>query len=283
VQEPQGVFRANADAVAVDVAVTRDAVSVAGLAARDFKVVENGVQQQIDSVTVDAEPIDCTLVVDLGMAFDPSGLAAEVGRLPGALRSQDRVRVLSVGTDVSMALPWQSAQTLPSVSSVPLARAPDASINDGIFLALSWLGEPGRRHLIVAVTGNHWFSGPSMIGPQGLLQIASRADGVLHVVGWIPYVPGTILATDDSRAFLQGWDAPLAQAALATGGDIRYIDDRSLNMVNQFSRQLAAFRQSYILHYRPQGVKREGWHALTVTVPGQRRVVVRARKGYFVG
>ncbi len=51
---------------------------------------------------------------------------------------------------------------------------------------------------------------------------------------------------------------------------------------DEFKRVFDDFRQGYVLRYRPQGVKREGWHEIAVSVPGQPKYVVRARRGYAI-
>jgi tetratricopeptide (TPR) repeat protein len=42
------------------------------------------------------------------------------------------------------------------------------------------------------------------------------------------------------------------------------------------------FRGGYVLRYAPQGVKREGWHDITVRLPARPDLTVRARRGYAV-
>jgi hypothetical protein len=49
-----------------------------------------------------------------------------------------------------------------------------------------------------------------------------------------------------------------------------------------FEKVFADYRQGYILQYTPQGVKREGWHEISVTVPSAPSYTVHARRGYAV-
>jgi hypothetical protein len=67
-----------------------------------------------------------------------------------------------------------------------------------------------------------------------------------------------------------------------TGGSARHVrDDES--MVRVFGEILDEFRQSYILHYQPEGVAAGGWHELKVRVTRPGRYDVQARRGYFGG
>src|ERR1043165_3992750 len=49
-----------------------------------------------------------------------------------------------------------------------------------------------------------------------------------------------------------------------------------------FAKAFENFRQSYVLRYAPAGVARASWHQITVTVPGDKSVVIHARNGYAV-
>lgn len=44
---------------------------------------------------------------------------------------------------------------------------------------------------------------------------------------------------------------------------------------------LDEFRRSYVLLYSPQGVRSQGWHTVTVSVPAQPALTVKSRSGYF--
>ena len=52
------LFRVGVEVVELDVSVTRGGQAIAGLTARDFALTDNGVAQQIDSVTLDALPLE---------------------------------------------------------------------------------------------------------------------------------------------------------------------------------------------------------------------------------
>ncbi len=82
----QAVFRSTTEVVAVDVAVTRSRSPVTGLTAADFVVFDNGVRQQIDSLSHGTLPLDGTLVLDL------SGSTTSV--LTDFLRATERVQRL---------------------------------------------------------------------------------------------------------------------------------------------------------------------------------------------
>lgn len=74
----------------------------------------------------------------------------------------------------------------------------------------------------------------------------------------------------------------VGQSAARTGGDShrsRFGDPA----VRTFAQILDEFRRSYVLRYSPLGVPSAGWHAVSVTVPAQPGLTVKARSGYGGG
>ena len=57
---------------------------------------------------------------------------------------------------------------------------------------------------------------------------------------------------------------------------------RYVETTGHLGHVLDDFRASYVLRYSAHGVRRPGWHDVTVEVPGGRGYRVRARSGYFV-
>ena len=107
VQQP--TFRAFADVVSVDVSVKTGRVPVAGLTTADFEVLDNGVAQQLDAVSIEAVPIDVTLAVDLSGSVVPNVKAfkSDVEKFVAMLRPADRVRIVSFSSDVREDVPMQ--------------------------------------------------------------------------------------------------------------------------------------------------------------------------------
>jgi VWFA-related protein len=268
-QDQKPVFRAHTDLVSVDVSVTRARRPLTGLTAKDFVLTDNGVEQVVEAITVEALPIDVSLVVDLSgsTASTLERVKADITRMAGMLRPTDRVRLIRFADDVRQIVPMQPAtEPLPLDDLKP---GQSTSLNDALFVALARPPELNRRHLVVVFTDaeDTW----SAIENSSVPVIASRADAVLHVV------LSTYDRTTDPSVMTTR--QALRQAADVTGGDVRYLRDA----VGAFRQVLDEFRTSYVLRYTPRGVKREGWHELTVTVTRPGTFTVRARRGYFGG
>ncbi len=79
----------------------------------------------------------------------------------------------------------------------------------------------------------------------------------------------------DGRAIKDGADA--------TGGGLYQTEGLAEpTLFNTFEKAFENFRQSYILRYSPRGVTRPGWHDITVTVPRDKSVQIKARSGYSI-
>ena len=63
-QTPQTTFRTGVEVVELDVSVTRGGRPVPGLDAADFALADNGVTQEVQSVTLDRLPLSVVLTLD---------------------------------------------------------------------------------------------------------------------------------------------------------------------------------------------------------------------------
>jgi VWFA-related protein len=73
----------------------------------------------------------------------------------------------------------------------------------------------------------------------------------------------------------------LELAAAATGGDrVATYGNRSvMEAIDEIGGEL---HSQYLLSYTPNGVGDEGWHEISVTLPGHNGLAIRARPGYFI-
>ena len=275
----QAVFRARTDIVAISASVKRGNAPVANLTAADFRVIDNGVAQSIDAVTIESVPLDVTLFMDTSgsTAGALDRMKKNVIAIAAMLRPDDQFRLLTIGLSVEVPVPWQRAGT---PIALDMKAVPGISVvYDALFVALTHTPAPGRRHLIVAMTDGR-DCGSLLDGPR-VLDASGRSEAVLH---WI-YVSAD---GDFDQNSVGAWCSPtdagevdfVGQSAARTGGDShrsRFGDPA----VRTFAQILDEFRQSYVLRYSPQGVSSRGWHAVTVQVPSQPALTIKARSGYF--
>jgi len=263
------VFRATSTLVSVDVSVRSGNNTVTGLTPADFVLTDNGVPQTVELVDVDAVPVDISLVVDVSgsTANRLDQYRADVTSIATTIRPQDRLRVITFASDPRQIMALQPAGGIPAVDDMDAGFS--SSVYDGIAAALIRRVDLDRRHLIVAFTDG--FENSSILTLDMLMDIAKQSESVLHLSG---------------SAF-----APLNAVAEVTGGANHGAPPpgrlsgplTSASMINDFKKIFEAFRQSYVLRYRPTNVTPAGWHEINVTVARRGRFDIRARRGYFGG
>lgn len=275
----QVVFRALTESVSISASVKRGNAAVADLRATDFVLTDNGVPQSIEAVTIESVPLDVTLFMDTSgsTAGALDRMKSNVVSIAKMLRADDQFRLLTIGLSVETPLPWQRAGSPVTLS---MKAVPGISlVYDALFVALTHAPAPGRRHLIVAMTDGEDCG--SLLDGARILDASGRSEAVLH---WIyvsnqgefdPQAIGAYCTPGDAREV-----DFVGQSAVRTGGDkhqSRFGDPA----VRTFAQILDEFRQSYVLRYSPQGMKRGGWHAVVVQVPAQPGLTVKFRSGYF--
>jgi hypothetical protein len=287
------------------VLVTASVVSgrnpVTGLQPSDFIVTDNGVRQTVDSVVSDNVALDLTIVLtafshDRRVAWIRALDSAE--KISGLLQPADRLRVVwvddevrseVVGADYSLlssppVVAWVSlAGTNAHRTFHPAGRSGwGVSLADGLFHALAWPIEPDRRHLVVAFTDG--YDTQSVLEMDRLPALAGHSDAVLHAVFWMMpsrtgggggwHLPRGICCMNFD-AWQDGYQI-IDEVVQLTGGTMQ----RPESAPGALGRIVADFRSSYVVRYRPQGVKPGGWHKLEVRIARPGSFKIRARKGY---
>ncbi len=301
------VFRTAADLVTVGVAVRASGTPVGGLRAEDFVVLDNGVPQKIESITSEAVPADITVLVETGddMQDYLGSVSNQLQKILALVQPADRVRVLAIDTYVTELLPLQRASDRPAVRA--LTGGGLTSAHDALAAALLQSSDPQRRQLIIAITDA--VDSNSTLTAETVREIATQSSAELHIA----YVTlgcecpplvyltsaerlGAVAAQTGGRrsrfwrpyhqspAYRMTHDfAVLKEAAVVTGGNAYLpgiFTDRTAAGI--FKKVYDDYRHSYVIRYAPQGVKRDGWHELSVTLPAYPNVEISARRGYGV-
>jgi VWFA-related protein len=264
-------FRAVTDLVPVQVSVRSARSYVSGLTVKDFELTDNGVPQQIDSVSTDAQATDVTLVVDTsGSVVRSIGrFRSDVKKVADQLRSGEQLRLITFDNDVRESFPMQDPK---------LARVDDiitgdlTSLCDAMVFGLARARRPNRHHLVFVFTDG--YDNDSVAGYGALPDLAGRSDAVLYVV----LVKVTGIEEPPSAAL----DA-LADAAARTGGEFYPPSDNPIDVATAFKTALESFRHTYTLYFVPKGVSAPGWHTINVKVTKAGQFNVNARQGYFGG
>jgi VWFA-related protein len=270
--QQQPVFRETIGGVSVSVSVYQGDKSMSGLKATDFELLDNGVPQTISAVSVETQPIDVTLLLDLSRSVAGKRLERlKVGvvEMADLLRKEDRLRLISVQHELRLVFPFQPGGTKPNVDKVTAFGG--TALFDGLAAAMMRPSEPDRRQFIVAYSDG--IDTISFLDLDAVREIAGATDAVVQILVPIAF---------DGRGRPQG-SIPQAnlinELAARTGGKLFWVDFAApVGMA--FKQAVADFRTSYVLRFTPTGVSSDGWHELTVRVKSG-TYDVRARKGYL--
>lgn len=273
------VFRTGTEVVLVPVSVVQGRNPVAGLTAADFVLLDNGVAQTIDVVSMDEQPIDVTVILGTAPWTERDRLVrsgASTDRLHEMLRADDRIRVIIAGARWRPGRAEAPSETRFRDREIVPTRG--SSTLDALFYALTVPVEPDRRHLVVFFTDGRdtW----STLEPRQMAPLISRSDAVIHVVFHdqppdAGGAPALLVNNPDPERWRASVGA-LRDGARRTGGHTHQLDDRAA----AFRQILDDFRSSYLLRYSPHGVAPGGWHEIAVKVTRPGRFTIRARSGY---
>lgn len=266
-------FRSNTDLVPVYVSVREGRSAVGNLAAADFELTDRGVPQTVSAASYEALPIDVTLVVDTSASVITSldRFRADVRTIVTGLRADEQIRLITFDTDIRQLLAMQPPSPRPPVREIRLGDR--TSLVDAITLAMARARRPDRRHLVFVFTDGYDTS--SVLDYGGLPDLASRIDGLLHIVLVAPAPASAMDAI--ARQKLNA----LAVAAARTGGAVYPASMGDRNILLAFNEAIDAFRHSYVIYFAPNGVEKPGWHDIAVRVKRPGAYTVRAREGYF--
>ena len=260
---PQTTFRSGVEVVELDVSVTRNNAPVAGLAAQDFALTDNGVAQDVTSVTLEHLPLSVTMVLDTSqsVAGDRLHHLVQAGEgLTNALHSEDRAALITFSHAVDLRVPMTRDMKTIRTALGAMAGNGATSLRDAVHLALQLQPHDLTRPLVLLFTDGH--DTTSWLTEDDTIDSARRAGVVVHVV------------RVES-------DVVLDRLVEATGGRMWSANsDRDLHEL--FTRALDEMRARYLLSFTPRGVKKAGWHELKVKLKTG-RADIAARPGYVSG
>jgi Ca-activated chloride channel homolog len=262
VSAPQTVFRSGVEVVELDVSVTRGGLPVQGLTSRDFALTDNGVAQDVQSVTLDRLPLSVTLVLDISrsVAGDRLTHLVQAGRgLVAALRPDDRAALITFShvVDVPVSMTGDLQEVVAALGAIKANGA--TALRDAVHLALELQPRDRTRPLVLIFTDG--MDTTSWLGSAAVLDSARRVGVVVHAVR-VAADPFLDRLTEASGG--RTWSAS---------------SDRELREL--FTRALDEMRARYLLTYSPRGVARPGWHELKVKLKNG-GADITARPGYFV-
>jgi Ca-activated chloride channel homolog len=238
---------------------------VGGLKADDFRVSEDGALQTISAFTEGDFPLSVAIALDrsFSMAGERLALAKRAAvAFIGALRDEDEVMVLAVGSEIETITPAVPARQAAAVAWSKIDAWGTTPLFDVTRRAIDEIQvRRGRRALLIISDGADRGSDTSA---AELIDHARRTDVLIYPV-----------AISKTRPEV------FAELASVTGGRSIWVQDP-----RQLDTSLTALahelRRQYLLGYVPSdSIDRAAvWHSIEVSVD-RPNVKIRARDGYF--
>jgi VWFA-related protein len=288
------VVRVESDLVTANVSVVDRASGrgLNGLAAGDFRVFEDGVEQHIEHFESAEAPFDLLLLLDLSgsTARVTDTIRAAARRFVAATRSQDRVAIVTFAGEQSVVSPPTSDRTAlyAAIDRIALPKG-DTKLYDSLDYAMDYMtrhADPARRRAVILMSDGLDSTLPNVTGVGSTLpynELRSRVqefDGIVY----------TVWTSTEYEAFspedIQPETFDLAHDRLeelaGAGGGAFYEVEKLEDLAGAYERVVADLGTVYSLSYRPTNKQRDGsWRAIRVTLPRHPNAVARGRRGYF--
>lgn len=284
-QEPAPMFRATVDVVTIDAFAHHDRKPIDGLAAVDFVVRDNGVEQVVQSLgTTDSAHV--VIGLDLSGSVDGKTLdqlRAAVRALVGQLTPDDRVSLFTFSDRLRLLLRARPpGGNLAGVLGGFVAQGA-TPLHDAVVFGSALSAADQRPSVFLLFTDGQ--DTTSWTSAARALDALKRTNVVVFPVG--AGLPSTMTSSPFAEVFTrQTWLAPtqgdglrfLQSVADVSGGEFLRVN-RGSHLPETCRGILARYRQRYLLTYTPTGPEAPGWHRLDVRLRGRPGTVV-AREGY---
>ncbi len=280
-QAPQPSFRSGVELVSLNVTVMEGTRYLTDLEQKDFKVFEDGNEQDVTFFNKTNLPIALALLLDTSASMDtklPTAQEAAIG-FARRLRQQDLAEVIDFDNRVTVLQNFtNSAQDLETAIRRTSAGG-STSLFNAIYIALKDLkkavarnADEIRRQAIVVLSDGEDTS--SLLPFEEVLDLAKRSETAIYGIGLRDNEAG-----NGSKLFKEA-EYVMRQLSQQTGGRAFFPNQLAeLNGVyGQISDELSS---QYTVGYTSKNPKRDGaWRRVVVrtTRPG---TATRTKQGYF--
>ena len=265
------------------VTVLRDGRRVLDLRQEDFRIRDDGDEQEMVTFARGDIPLAAALVLDSSESMKGERLEAA---LAGArafvadMRDLDEAAVFLFSNGLLRSTDFSSDEQVLNAALAGVEARGNTALNDHLYLALKRLdAQQGRRVVLLLSDGADVHS---VLGMEDVLWKAQRSQAMIY---WIrvedegPHLGGSFNSAwrhyvENEREF-----EILEKSVTDSGGRIVSVTDVG-QVPEAFREILAELREQYVLGYCPSNIRNDGsWHNVRVRVRGGDSV--RTRNGYI--
>jgi VWFA-related protein len=247
--------------------MTKNGQFIPGLKKDNFKVFEDGVQQNITNFSQQEAPITAVLLVEFAstyyrMMYDALNASYAFAQ---QLRPQDWVAVVSYDMKPHMLVDFtqDKNQVLAAINSLQIPGFSETNVFDALYDTIDRLeGVEGRKYIILVGSGVDTFS--KLTYDKILKKVQGTKDITIYTIstGWVlrNYMDArasmTPWGTADMMTFQQA-DNEMRTFSKLTGG--QFFQPRfEAELPEIFQAVNASIRNQYVLAYHPTNTKQDG-------------------------
>jgi Ca-activated chloride channel homolog len=309
------IIKTNSNLVMVPVSVTdQTGQAVQGLKVEDFRLEEEGKQQQISGIgNPEQVPLAIALLFDISSSTSQKGFFASQQNAAAAflrlvMKPTDRAAIFTITGKSTMVQPLSSAEaSAAKMVSIPAATTsvPTAFYDTVIAAAKYLTTAPSnfRRVIVVLSDGDDNFS--EQIRDQSLADYRATTSGQQSALGMrtglqnahqraVANVQKAVQQADvifyavnpggpSIKLNMIAMRAERGMEAIAeTTGGTAFVPDSDKDLERVFRQVAAELRGQYLLQYYANAEAPAGqFRRITVAVPARNDVRVRSRQGYY--
>ena len=279
-------YRVKVEMVSLPVVVTdREGGNVKNLKPEDFRVLDNGVAQEIAGFAAVQEPISVALMLDTSGStrFQLGRIQNEAIRFINALRPDDSIAILSVSDEVTL-LEQFSIYHTKDASKVRQARPGWLSaIYEGVWFALEKVlkVEDGRKALVFLSDGVDTLS--KGVTREDTMELARQTEAPIYCIYFDTEQDRSKRTLPPSHSEHSDYTAGrdyMWQLSNYSGG--LFVDASRLDSLGAAFRAIVQELSSqYSIGYYPKDLKHDGSFRhveVSIRIPGLR---ARTRQGYY--
>jgi Ca-activated chloride channel family protein len=273
--DEQTTLRVDVDLVNVLFTVTEgNGRLVLNLSKEDLIVEEDGQPQEISHFSREVVlPLTLAILIDTSPSVE-SVLDLEkqtaVEFLQAVLRKQDLALVMNFDRSVSLIQDFTSDLRRLSKAIQSVSIGGGTSVHDAVFLACDekLKRETGRKAIVLVSDGGDT---TSKLKIKDATEAAQRADVIIYAIS----------NRASSTFFGGGDDGTLKRYAETTGGRA-FFPSKPQDFKKAFDAIQEELRSQYIISYTSNNPRKDGsYRSIKLSIPNQKNLKVRARKGYY--
>jgi VWFA-related protein len=255
----------------------------------DFRVYENGEEQEIHVFGAAESPSDIVLLLDLsGSTSDKVGLIRKTTKqFIEMKRDVDRVSIITFAGAQSVVSPLETDKTKLLDRVGKLKDSGESRVWDAINFAIEMLKRESpsdRRKAVVVMTDGVDNSlafepgfGSNMLFSELLESVRNNSIALFPI-----YLDTEGTGSDSVNKRVYADARRTLQLLADDSGGVYYAAKDISNLGEVYERVLKDLGRVYSLGYEPKNSTRDGfWRTIRVEIPGHPEITVRARSGYY--